>query len=183
MKILPVESVSKHQLLVLGVATLVAIGSNVLYAPSTPALTATTSFVCGRSNGKPATVARTKKGDVPIVIWSSEALSDAGFTPQVRCQQVSARFQSLYRSGQLKYITAGTVNNLPVVCATRKITSACDRQNLLYTLKPNTDPRQVIKRLQAIRSRATSRGLEESAATPSEAITNSIDLDWLNEDN
>ncbi len=183
MKVLPVASASKHQLLALGVATLVIVGSNVLYAPSSPALTAATSFVCGRSNGKPATVARTRKGDVAIVIWNSEALSESGFTPQVRCQQVSARFQSLYRSGQLKYITAGTVNNLPVVCATRKITSACDRQNLLYTLKPNADPQQVIKRLQAIRTRASSRGVEESAATSTETAANSIDLDWLNEDN
>ncbi len=181
MKVLQVALCS-NQLLV-GLTVLAMVSANTLYAPSSQALTATTSFVCGKANGKPATLARTRKGDVPIVIWSSEALSGSGFTPQVRCQQVSARFQSLYRSGQLKYITAGTVNNLPVVCATKQVASTCDRQNLLYTLKPNADPQQVIKRLIAIRNRASSRGLEESAAISGTTPTNSIDLDWLNEDN
>jgi Circadian oscillating protein COP23 len=183
MKIWQVTSSSTHKLLALGLVTVTAISGSLLDVPSSQALTATTKFVCGSSNGKPATVARTRKGDVPIVIWSSEALSESGFTPQVRCQQVSARFQSLYRSGQLKYITAGTVNNLPVVCATKQVASTCNRQNLLYTLKPNTDPQQIIRRLQAIRNRASSRVIEESAATSTEAPTNSIDLDWLNEDN
>ena len=180
MKVLQVASCSSQ--ILVGLTTLAMVSANTLHAPSSQALTATTSFVCGKANGKPATLARTRKGDVPIVIWSSEALSRSGFTPQVRCQQVSARFQSLYSSGQLKYITAGTVNNLPVVCATKQLASTCDRQNLLYTLKPNSDPQQVIKRLMAIRNRATSRGLEESAAIPTNTPTNSIDLDWLSED-
>jgi Circadian oscillating protein COP23 len=183
MKIWQVASFSTHKTLSLGLATLTVVSGSILAAPSSQALTATTSFVCGQSNGKPATVARTKKGDVPIVVWSSEALSGSGFTPQVRCQQVSARFQSLYRNGQLKYITAGTMNKLPVVCATKQVASTCNQQNLLYTLKPNADPQQVIKRLMAIRNRATSRIVEESAATPTNTPTNSIDLDWLSEDN
>jgi Circadian oscillating protein COP23 len=182
MKVLQVASFSS-QLLALGLTTLAVVSANTLYAPSSQALTATTSFVCGKSNGKPATVARTKKGDVAIVIWSSDTLSASGFTPQVRCQQVSARFQSLYRSGQLKQITAGTINNIPVVCATGKAASTCNPQNLLYTLKPGADPQQVIKRLQAIRNRASSRVIEESASTPTNTPTNSIDLDWLDEDN
>jgi Circadian oscillating protein COP23 len=170
------------QLLTLGLATVTAISASTLLIPSSQALTATTNFVCGKSDGKPATVARTKKGDVPIVIWSSEGFSESGFTPQVRCQQVSARFQSLYRSGQLKYITAGTINKLPVVCATKQLNSACTQQNLLYTLKPNSDPKLVIARLMAIRNRATSRGLEESATTePTNDATNSVDVGWLDE--
>jgi Circadian oscillating protein COP23 len=182
MKLLQMVALAPQQLLALGLATVTAIGANSLWVASSPALTATTNFVCGKSDGKPATVARTKKGDVPIVVWSSEGFSEAGFTPQVRCQQVSARFQSLYRSGQLKYITAGTINNLPVVCATKQLSSTCTQQNLLYTLKPNSDPQLVIKRLMAIRNRATSRGLEESATTnPTKNATNSVDLGWLDE--
>ena len=180
MKLLQMVTLTPQQLLTLGLATLTAIGANGLLVASSPALTATTSFVCGKVEGKPATVARTKKGDIPIVVWSSEGFSDAGFTPQIRCQQVSARFQTLYRSGQLKYITAGTVNNLPVVCATKQLASACTQQNLLYTLKPNSDPQLVIKRLMAIRNRATSRSLEESATTAPNT-SNSIEIDWLDE--
>ncbi len=174
-------SISQRPILALGVSTLTLIGM-MLSATSSQASTATTSFVCGKSEGKPATIARTKKGDFPIILWSSAAMSEAGFTPQVRCQQVSARFQSLYRSGKLKSLTTGTLNNQPVVCATNKVSTSCNAQNLLYTLKPNSDPQQVIRRLHAIRNRASSRSIEESAGiTPTS--DNSIDLDWLSEDN
>ncbi len=164
-------------------AAIAVVSSNIGFVPASQALTAATSFVCGTSNGKPATVARTKKGDVPIVVWSSEEFSGSGFNPQTRCQQVSARFQSMYRSGQLKYITTGTINNLPVVCATKQLKGTCDRQNLLYTLKPNSDPKQTISKLMAIRNRATSSSLEESGKLPSasDAQATSIDLDWLEE--
>ena len=119
---MPTTFISQRQILALGVSTLALIGS-MLSAPSSQALTATTSFVCGKSQGTPATIARTKKGDFPIILWSSEAMSDAGFTPQLRCQQVSARFQSFYRNGRLKSLTTGTLNNQPVICATAKAKS------------------------------------------------------------
>lgn len=180
MKLLQIVMLTPQQLLTLGLATAIAIGTNGLLVTSSHSVTAATNFVCSKVDGKPATVARTKKGDVTIVVWSSEGFSDAGFTPQVRCQQVSARFQNLYRSGQLKYITAGTIDNLPVVCATKQLASTCTPQNLLYTLKPNSDPQLVIKRLMAIRNRATSRGLEESAST-STNTSKSIEIDWLDE--
>jgi Circadian oscillating protein COP23 len=181
MKLLKIATFATHRFLVFSLATIATIGGSSLWlTESSQALTATTNFVCGKADGVPATVARTKKGDIPIVIWKSDDLSSVGFTPQVRCHQVSARFQSMYRSGQLKYLTAGVLNNLPVICATTKVNTDCNSQNLLYTLKPNSDPQQVIKRLTAIRNRASSRGLEESASV---ASTTSIELDWLNEEN
>ena len=184
MKFLQVAFGQQHRLLMLCLATVTMVGEGLIFMPSSQAVkTATTNFTCGKFEGKPATVARTKKGDIPIVIWSSEGFSQSGFTPQVRCQKVSARFQMMYRSGQLKYITAGTVNNLPVICATKQLGSSCNQQNFLDTLKPNSDPQQVIKRLTMIRNRATSRGLEESASSPSENASNSIEVNWLEEEN
>ena len=115
MKLLQVATLSAHRLLMLSLVTIAAVSSS-LFVPSSQALTATTNFVCAKSDGKPATIARTKKGDVTLVIWSSEGFSEAGFTPQVRCQQVSARFQSMYRSGQLKFIAAGILNKLVLSC-------------------------------------------------------------------
>jgi Circadian oscillating protein COP23 len=181
MKFLPVMSDRSKFLILL--ATAAMIGESALLSAPSQAVTAATSFVCGKSNGIPTTVARTKKGDVPIVVWSSEGFSKSGFTPQVRCQQVSARFQSLYRSGQLKYITAGTLNKVPVICATREQTGTCTQQNLLYTLKAGADPQLVIKKLMDVRNRATSRGLEESAttATPDTPVK-SIEVNWLEGD-
>ncbi|WP_310485732.1 COP23 domain-containing protein [Chamaesiphon sp. VAR_48_metabat_403] len=182
MKIWQMKSLS-NQLANLTLAAIAVVSSNIAFVPASQALTAATSFVCSTSNGKPATVARTKKGDVAIVVWSSEEFSGSGFNPQTRCQQVSARFQSMYRSGQLKYITTGTINNLPVVCATKQIKGTCDRQNLLYTLKPNADPKQTISKLMAIRNRASSSSIEESGRSPStsEAQNTSIEIDWLEE--
>lgn len=183
MKLLHVAFGQQHRLLMLCLAAATMVGENVMLMPASQAVkTATTNFTCSKFEGKPATVARTKKGDVPIVIWSSEGFSQSGFTPQVRCQKVSARFQMMYRSGQLKYITAGTVNNLPVICATKQIDSSCDRQNFLYTLKPDSDPQQVIKRLTMIRNRASSRGLEESASSQPDNSSNSIAVTWLEEE-
>lgn len=183
MKFLQLDTCVSSRHLGLGLASVIVLASAVSLAPSSHAVTATISFACGKANGKPATVARTKKGDVPLVVWSSEGFSDSGFTPQVRCQQVSARFQSLYKSGQLKYITAGKIDRMPVVCATKKQNSTCNSQNLLYTLKPNSDPQLIIQRLTAIRNRSTSQGLEESAGLPSETTSNSVDLDWLESEN
>ena len=181
MKFLQMAAFSTRQLLMLGLATVTVVGSSSLLMPSSPAVTATTNFICGKSDGIPATVARTRKGDVPIVIWSSEGFTEAGFTPQLRCQQVSARFQSMYRSGQLKYMIAGTLNRQPVVCATKQLNSNCTSQNLLYTLKPDADAKQVIRRLTAIRNRSSSKGLEESATRLAPTDANSVELDWLDE--
>jgi hypothetical protein len=80
----------------------------------------------------------------------------------------------------LKYIT---IDRLSVLCGTKQFNGACNRQNLLYTLKPNANPQQVIKNLMRIRHRATSRGLEEGDTTvDSSTPTNSIDLNCLEED-
>jgi Circadian oscillating protein COP23 len=181
MKFLQVASL--RQVVALSLVTVTAVSGSSLWVTPSQALTAATSFVCGKVDGKPATVARTKKGDIPIVVWSSADMSESGYTPQVRCQQVSARFQSMYRSGQLKHMTAGILNKQPVVCATKQLDGPCTPQNLLYTLKPNADPRLAIKKLSAIRNRASSNVLEESAGISATTATNSIDLDWLDEEN
>jgi Circadian oscillating protein COP23 len=191
MKLLQLAALLQRQFLTLGLVTVTVVAGNSLLVPSSQAGTATTNFVCVQSSdGYPTTVARTKKGDVQIVAWKSEDMSEAGFTPQVRCQQVSARFQSLYRSGQLKYITAGIImtagKKVPVVCATKQISGTCNSQNLLYTLKPKTDPKEVIRRLSDIRNRASSNPLNESAQIKKPSIptsTVSFDVDSLDEEN
>jgi Circadian oscillating protein COP23 len=184
MKLMQLAALVQRQFLTLGLVTVTVVAGNSLLAPSSQAGTATTSFVCGQSNGSPATLARTKKADIAIVTWQSEGM---GVPPQIRCQQVSARFQSLYRSGQLKYITAGTIKKVPVVCATRQVGGTCTNQNLLYTLKPNSDPQQVIQGLSALRNRASSVSLNESSPTikkPSTPTSNvSFDVDSLDEEN
>jgi Circadian oscillating protein COP23 len=172
---------NKRQLLTLCLVTGTMTGQAILpLAPSHAVTAAATKFVCGTSQGIPATVAKTKKGDVPIIIWKSVALNKSGYNPEVRCQQVSARFQTLYRSGQLKYLTAGKLNNLPVICATIDKSSNCTNTNLLYTLKLNESAPLVIKKLQSIRNQATNRGVDESGSITSDR---SVNLDWLEDEN
>jgi hypothetical protein len=168
---------------ILSLVTAITIGNLTHLSLSVQAQTNKTRFVCGQFEGKPTTIAKIKTGNVPVVIWNSETFSESGFTPQVRCQKVSAKFQTLYQNGGLKYITAGTIDRLPVLCGTKQFNGACNRQNLLYTLKPNANPQQVIKNLMRISNQTTSRGLEERDTTVDDSTPiNSIELNWLEED-
>jgi hypothetical protein len=142
---------------VLSILLMVVTGNTVVLSKQAKILPA--KFVCGTYNEEFATIAKTKKGDVPIVIWNSEQFSGAGFTPQIRCKQVSARFETLYRSRQLKYITAGTLNKMPAICATKNTKGNCTRDNLLYTLKYDENP---YSRVMMIRNREiTARAMEK----------------------
>ena len=89
---------------------------------------------CMNANGVPATVVQTKSGkQVPIIYWKSQTFSGSGWTPERRCQEVSARFQSYHSSGTLEYITTGRMNGLPVICVAKTDGGGC--AGLLYTLK------------------------------------------------
>ncbi len=130
----------KYRSLIGVLSILSIVSTNIPLVSSRQGNTPPAKFVCGIYNGEFATIAKTKNGDVPIVIWNSERFSNAGFTPQIRCKQVSTRFETLYRSGQLKHITAGTVNKMPAICATKQTSGKCTPRNLLYTLKSTEDP-------------------------------------------
>jgi hypothetical protein len=186
-KIAPTSSKEKiymklagQKLLTLAVITLGIAAVNGMAPASSDAQT--TKFACSTANGKFATVARTKKGDIPIISWESDDFSGSGFTPKVRCQKVSGKFQSLYTSGQLKYLTVGKIRNQAVVCGTKQAGGSCTDKTVLYTLKPTADPQKVVKSLQAIRNRASKQTIEESATSNPDALTNSIDTDWLDEE-
>ncbi|MEA5509558.1 COP23 domain-containing protein [Crocosphaera sp. UHCC 0190] len=136
------------------VATLAAtaIASPFLVNSSTQARSASTSFVCDTWQGVPATVAVTpNKDDVPVLLWGSQHFSDSGYDPRTRCQLVSNRFQYFYESGQLNYITTGLMNRMPVVCVTDTYGGSCN--GLLFTLKPGSNPSQILQELMAVRFR------------------------------
>ncbi len=140
-----------------------------------------TQFVCGSAEGYPATIARTKHGDFPVIMWRSHYFTGAGWTPERRCQEVSARLQTYYSRGQLIYLAAGYMNNTPVICTVRDLSAtACD--GLVFTLRYQPNSRESLAqhaaaRLQALRpigSSAVSQPLYESYSQPSNtANTNS----------
>ncbi|MBD2607012.1 hypothetical protein H6G81_21400 [Scytonema hofmannii FACHB-248] len=102
-------------------------------------------FSCAQSKGAPVTFARREDGsNVSIIRWVS---SFSSLTPLQRCQQVSKRFQRSYENGTLKTIITGKLNKQSVVCAVVSTNDACSSNTVLFTLKPGSNPRDVVKRL------------------------------------
>ena len=121
------------------------------------------SISCMNTEGVPATVAQTKTGkQVPIIYWKSQAFSGSGWTPERRCQEVSARFQNYHSSGTLEYITTGRMNGLPVICVAKTDGGAC--AGLLYTLKPGQNATATLKKLFDVRTKPGAAPLEETTA-------------------
>ncbi len=102
-----------------------------------PALT--TSFSCTRSGDNFATIARRgQRTTPPMILWQTKlGLWDAW----ERCRVVSQRLTAAVAEGggtfQNLLLTYGRVNNQPVICYVRSMESACNSQNLLFTLKPS----------------------------------------------
>lgn len=111
------------------------------------------NFFCGTRKDTPATVARTERGDIPVIRWVSTYFSGAGYSPSSRCVEVSKRFQTYYDNGTLNYITTGVVNRQPVVCVAKSPGGSCT--GVLFTLEDRDDPNQVLQELFDVRVRAT----------------------------
>lgn len=137
---------------------------------SIPTSAQTTGFVCGNSGGQPATILQRPEksgGSVTVIKWVSNSFSESGFDAQRRCEQVSERFQQYHKTGMLKYLTTGIINRQPVICVTNRLGGDCARElpnnGLLFTVRPGTDPRDTLKRLENLRDRASTNSLNESA--------------------
>lgn len=104
-------------------------------------------FYCGMSQGYPATIVRTVRGPMPIIIWTNEDYIASGWSPERRCKEISYRFERFNRSGQLKYVTTGTVDGQPVICSAISTKSSCSRDTVLLTLPSGTDAKFVRKKL------------------------------------
>ena len=130
-----------------------AFGAIGTYASAEKTTLQTRAFVCGRSNGAPATIAQTDLGQIPVIRWTSDRFRDAGYTPERRCLEVSARFQQYFYNRQLNYLTTGIMSNQQVVCVADREGGDCT--GLLFTLKRGSDPSQVLKSLLAVRVRAS----------------------------
>lgn len=125
-------------------------------------------FICGTSQGHPATVALTSRGYLPVIEWKSEFFSNSGYSAQHRCTAVSERFQQYYKNGMLNYLTTGTANRQPIVCVAATKGGPCS--GLLFTLKPGSDPWQTLQRLIKVRVGAAGP-LNESTAPSAPAST------------
>ncbi|MBD2043745.1 COP23 domain-containing protein [Microcoleus sp. FACHB-672] len=110
------------------------------------------AFEC-RQDDYYVTVAVRKNGTVsdPMIVWTTEEFSEAGFPPAKRCAEVTSRLNSAIaqNSGTLNglYLTAGRVNGLPVICSVNNTRAGCNGNNVLFTLKRENNPNTVLEKL------------------------------------
>lgn len=89
------------------------------------------------------------KGNVTrsLITWNSQVFSDMGFTPEVRCQTVTARFNSAVASGTRLRLSTGNINGLGVICALQGRERQCDSGNTIVTLNPGTNPSAALSQM------------------------------------
>lgn len=109
-----------------------------------------TTFVCGTSNGSPATIARTPQGEVPMIIWNSPDMVNSVDSAQKTCEDVATRFQTYYNNGTLKYITTGMMDGQRVACVAETEGGPCS--GLLFNLSSaDSNSRGTLQRMFRIR--------------------------------
>ncbi len=140
----------------LSIVTVIATGALAVFNTS-QALTQTSPsqvlFFCrqgydpGVKQSVPTTFAqRPQQRKTAIIRWTSGQLSQ--WEPMKRCEAVSPRFQSAYDKGILTYLTYGWINRQRVICSTRDYGGPCEE--LLFTLKTEDNPVQVLNQLNSI---------------------------------
>ena len=115
-------------------------------------------FFCGRDTNSrygevPATIARTARGDVPIIHWVSTWSSGSGWTPQRRCDLVSQKFQRYHENGTLKFMRTGQFNGYPVICIASSKGGSCLQQDVLVTLPLEGDAAETLEQMTDLRTR------------------------------
>lgn len=111
---------------------------------TSPSVAQNTTYFCGKSrDGVPTTFAMTSTARrVQIIRWER----DWGImSREARCKEVSSRFQKAYDNGTLNFITHGVMSGQKVICTAREYGSPCS--SLLFTLRSEDNPRQVINNL------------------------------------
>jgi hypothetical protein len=109
-------------------------------------------FFCGKDgDGTPITAfSHPSRGDVIIIRWESNYFKEKGFDPQSRCQEVSPKFQQYRDQSKLQYITTGRKNGSNIICVAEGDRLPClnDKdQGQLWTLKPESNPNEVLAAL------------------------------------
>jgi hypothetical protein len=104
-------------------------------------------FFCAISRDVPVTSVRTSSGPIPIIRWVDTAFPRP-WTPEQRCEEISARFERFYNNGTLNFLRAGTYNRQMVLCVAGEKDGPCLPDGVLVTFQPGTNPRKTLERLQ-----------------------------------
>lgn len=111
-----------------------------------PGYTQSSKFYCGMSGGVPATLVRTSRGNIPVIRWVDNTFPPP-WTPQQRCEEISARFQYFYNHEKLNFLRAGKLNKQPVLCVASYKGGSCLPNGVLVTLKGDADAQLTLQRL------------------------------------
>jgi Circadian oscillating protein COP23 len=127
-------------------------------------------FYCGqsfdRSNHKmlPTTFAATskRKDPVAVITWK---IGFAGYSPQNRCNLVSAKFQTAWAGGKLHYLRAGTssATGQGIICGVASPEQACDGSSMLFTLKNAKQAQDIIASIEQIRRGTNSEPIPQGS--------------------
>jgi len=130
------------------------------------------SFYCGQtfdpnSNAiVPTTLVASsaKREPVALIQWKSKL--SGKYTPQVRCNMVSAKFQQAWEAKRLNYITAGVdgKSGLGLICGAKERASDCTRSSMLFTLSNGADAIETIERMKDIRVGKNSNPVSQQSA-------------------
>lgn len=120
-------------------------------AISQPSRAEDITFLCGTNNGVPATIARTARGEVPMILWNASTVTSVGDTPQKLCEDVSKKFQTYYNSGTLKYITTARKKDQLVVCIAQEENGSCSGEPLFALNSNSSNPSATLQRILRIR--------------------------------
>jgi hypothetical protein len=143
-------------------ANAIALGSVAIMSHSSYAQT--TTYFCGTNkDGVPTTYARNAAGKkIPVFSWQRNW--NDKYSPQARCELVSARFQSASVEGVLNYLTTGNMNGQKVLCAASRYGGVCN--HLLLTLRADDDASQVIENLRQMGYTASGPIIQSDDGSP-----------------
>jgi hypothetical protein len=129
------------------------------------------SFYCGQtfdpnSNAiVPTTLVASsaKREPVALIQWKSKI--SGKYTPQVRCNMVSSKFQQAWSAKRLNYLAAGVdkKSGLGIICGSKDRATPCNRSSMLFTLSNGADASETIDRIKAIKTGAGSNPLPQSS--------------------
>ncbi len=138
-----------------------------------PAQGQSITFECQPDNSQvPTTYAVTPDGSKPVIKWKSDYFAQSSWTPMKRCQAVTEKFNLFKSQNMMNDITSGWVEKQPVVC----VTFNCSDETLLFTLRPDQDPEQVLQEIFANRQGASTPTVQCSGCTASINLQNYLDL-------
>jgi len=122
-------------------------------------------FQCVRgANGGFVTIVTNGRESQSLITWNSQAFSRSGYTPEVRCQAVTNRFNDAVNNGIRLRLTAGQVNGLGVICSLQGRERGCNEDNVIVTLAGEAarNPRQALNEL--VNAAAGGRPLAQSGS-------------------